>query len=71
MKIFCLTLGCVKNRVDSECLAGTLAAAGHTVVPTVEEADCALVNTCGFIRPAVEESVSAILDLEALKKIKS
>lgn len=70
MKIFCLTLGCVKNRVDSECLAGTLAAAGHTVVPTVEEADCALVNTCGFIRPAVEESVSAILDLEALKKNK-
>ncbi|WP_240484437.1 hypothetical protein [Synergistes jonesii] len=71
MKIFCLTLGCAKNRVDSECLAGALDAAGHTVVPLVEEADCALVNTCGFIRPAVEESVSVILDLEELKKNKS
>lgn len=70
MKVFCLTLGCAKNRVDSECLAGALDAAGHTVVPSVEEADCALVNTCGFIRPAVEESVSAILDLEELKKNK-
>lgn len=68
MKIYCLTLGCAKNRVDSECLAGALSSAGHTVVSSVEEAECAIVNTCGFIRPAVEESVAAILDLEELKK---
>ena len=68
MKIFCLTLGCAKNRVDSECLAGALAAAGHELVQTPEEAEAALVNTCGFIRPAVEESISAILELEKLKK---
>ena len=67
MKIFCLTLGCAKNRVDSECLAGALAAAGHELVAMPEDADAALVNTCGFIRPAVEESISAILDLEKLK----
>ena len=68
MKIFCLTLGCAKNRVDSECLAGALTAAGHQLVERPEDADAALVNTCGFIRPAVEESISAILDLEKLKK---
>ena len=68
MKIYCLTLGCAKNRVDSECLAGALSAAGHTAVSSVEEAECAIVNTCGFIRPAVEESIAAILDLEELKK---
>ncbi|MCR5335726.1 MAG: 30S ribosomal protein S12 methylthiotransferase RimO [Synergistes sp.] len=68
MRIYCLTLGCAKNRVDSECLAGALSAAGHIVVSSVEEAECAIVNTCGFIRPAVEESISAILDLEELKK---
>ena len=70
MKIYCLTLGCAKNRVDSECLAGALAAAGHELGPSAEDAECALVNTCGFIRPAVEESIAAILDLEELKKDK-
>lgn len=68
MKIFCLTLGCAKNRVDSECLAGALVAAGHTLVPEAEQAEAAIVNTCGFIEPAVKESVSAMLDLEELKK---
>ncbi|WP_418505208.1 30S ribosomal protein S12 methylthiotransferase RimO, partial [Cloacibacillus evryensis] len=53
-----------------ECLAGALAAAGHELVPSAEDAECALVNTCGFIRPAVEESIAAILDLEELKKDK-
>ncbi|MDO4988717.1 MAG: 30S ribosomal protein S12 methylthiotransferase RimO [Synergistes sp.] len=68
MRVFCLSLGCAKNQVDSECLAGALTAAGHVVVECAEDADCAIVNTCGFIRPAVEESISALLDLEELKK---
>ena len=68
MKIYILTLGCAKNRVDSECLAGALKAAGHELVPCVEEAQAAIVNTCGFIRPAVEESIEAILDLEELRQ---
>lgn len=67
MKVYCLTLGCSKNRVDSECLAGEILHAGHELVGEVESADACIVNTCGFIRPAVEESIAAILDLEQLK----
>lgn len=67
MKIYCLSLGCAKNRVDSECLAGELKRAGHEFVESVENAEIGIVNTCGFIRPAVEESVAAILELEELK----
>lgn len=67
MKIYCLSLGCAKNRVDSECLAGELKRAGHELVDSVENAEIGIVNTCGFIRPAVEESVGAILELEELK----
>jgi len=67
MKVFCLSLGCAKNRVDSECLAGELQRAGHILVDDVESADVGIVNTCGFIQPASEESIAAILDLEQLK----
>ncbi len=68
MKIFLLTLGCAKNQVDSERLAGMLEASGFDLVDDVKQAETALVNTCGFILPAVEESLDAILDLEHLKK---
>jgi len=67
VKVFVLSLGCAKNRVDSECLAGELERAGFTIVPKVSQAKIAIVNTCGFIQPACEESISAILDLEELK----
>ena len=67
MKIYILSLGCAKNKVDSECLAGELKRAGHILVEDVSLAEVGIVNTCGFIRPAVEESVAAILDLEQLK----
>lgn len=67
MKIYCLSLGCAKNRVDSESLAGELKRAGHELVEDVNEAEVGIVNTCSFIQPAVEESVAAILDLEGLK----
>ena len=68
MKIFILTLGCAKNRVDSECLVGRLESEGFKIVATAEDADCAIINTCGFIRPAVEENIEEILNLEDLKK---
>lgn len=68
MKVYCLSLGCAKNRVDSECLAGELKRAGHVMVDDVGSADIGIVNTCGFIQPASEESIAAILDLEQLKK---
>lgn len=67
MKIYCLSLGCAKNRVDSECLAGELKRAGHELVGDISAADIGIINTCGFIKPAVEESVAAILDMEELK----
>jgi len=55
-----ISLGCPKNRVDTERMLGVL---GGGLVPaeTVGEADLVLVNTCGFIRPAVEESVDTVL----------
>ena len=68
MKVFLLSLGCAKNTADSEVLAGMLKTAGHALVENAEEADVAFVNTCGFIQPAVEESIGAILDLEQLKE---
>ena len=67
MKIYCLSLGCAKNKVDSECLAGELERAGHSLVSDVEFAEVGIVNTCGFIQPASEESIAAILDLEQLR----
>lgn len=68
MKIYCLSLGCAKNRVDSECLAGELKRAGHELVDSAETAEVGIVNTCAFIKPAVEESIEAILELEELKR---
>lgn len=62
-----LSLGCAKNQVDSERLASALAAWGYELVETVEEAGVAIINTCGFIRPAAEESIRAILQMEELK----
>ncbi|MDD4365967.1 MAG: 30S ribosomal protein S12 methylthiotransferase RimO, partial [Synergistales bacterium] len=66
-RIFLLSLGCAKNQVDSELLAGRLEAAGMELVSAPEEADVALINSCGFIQPAVEESLAAYFDLEELK----
>ncbi|MDR3076687.1 MAG: 30S ribosomal protein S12 methylthiotransferase RimO [Synergistaceae bacterium] len=66
--VYCLTLGCSKNKADSELIAGALADAGAEVVREVELADVAIVNTCGFIRSAVEENISEILGLIQMKK---
>ncbi|WP_029433315.1 30S ribosomal protein S12 methylthiotransferase RimO [Blastococcus sp. URHD0036] len=56
-----VTLGCARNEVDSEELAGRLAADGYTLVEDAEGADAVLVNTCGFIESAKKDSVDAIL----------
>ena len=68
MRVHVLSLGCARNLVDSEGLAGLLEQAGHRFTDQVEEADCVVVNTCSFIREAEEESISAILGLADLKK---
>lgn len=63
-----VTLGCDKNTVDSERLLGRLAAAGARVSGEVCDADVVVVNTCGFIGAAKEESIEAILDATKLKE---
>ncbi len=62
-----VTLGCARNEVDSEELAGRLAADGWTLVDDVELAQVALVNTCGFIESAKKDSIDALLEANSLK----
>jgi ribosomal protein S12 methylthiotransferase len=62
------TLGCPKNRVDSEIMLGALAEAGYRLVQEPARADVIVVNTCGFIESAKEESVAAILELAEHKR---
>ena len=64
MKVNIITLGCSKNTVDSENLAGRLAAEGHTVYFDRLKNDCdtVIINTCGFIGDAKEESINTILE---------
>ncbi|MFC7573322.1 hypothetical protein ACFQX8_13400 [Klenkia terrae] len=57
-----VTLGCARNEVDSEELAGRLAADGYELVADAADADAVLVNTCGFIETAKKDSVDAILE---------
>ncbi len=65
--IFPITLGCPKNRVDSEVMLGLLTEAGCQITDDPDKADILLVNTCGFIQPAVEEAIDTIMDLIAIK----
>jgi ribosomal protein S12 methylthiotransferase RimO len=60
-------MGCARNEVDSEELAGRLAADGWTLVSDVESAEVALVNTCGFIESAKKDSIDALLEANSLK----
>ena len=62
-----ITLGCSRNEVDSEELAGRLAAEGWSLVDDVELAEVALVNTCGFIESAKKDSIDALLEANSLK----
>ena len=60
-KVFILSLGCAKNQVDSENLAGMMVSEGFEIVDTPDLADIALVNTCALIEPAVRESIEVAL----------
>lgn len=64
LRVYSQSLGCPKNRVDTERLLGSLGADVMTVSEP-EEADLAFINTCAFIGPAVEESVRAVVQLAA------
>ena len=62
-RVYFVSLGCPKNRVDAEAMLGTLGQDGYGVVESPEEADVIVVNTCAFVDEAKEESVNAILDM--------
>ncbi len=61
LSVYSVSLGCPKNRVDTEHLIGSLGVAIKPV-ESVEDAELVVINTCGFILPAVEESVRTILE---------
>ncbi len=67
-RVHLISLGCPKNRVDSEVMVGKLQQGAFQLVDSPEEADVIVVNTCSFIRPATEESVDTILEMAQLKK---
>ena len=66
--LYLMTLGCSKNRVDSEVMLGTLVGRGYALVSEPERARVIVVNTCSFIGPAKEESINAILQMAEHKK---
>ncbi len=66
-KVHIISLGCVKNTVDSEIIAGGLESAGIELVDEAQDASTIIINTCGFIGDAKEESVEVILDAAQLK----
>ncbi len=67
-KVHFISLGCPKNLVDSEIMAGTLMKDGYQVVSEPEDADTVIVNTCGFIEESKKESIQRIFDMSALKE---
>ena len=67
-RVYLHTLGCPKNRVDSEVMLGTLTEAGYRLVQDPAKAEIIVVNTCGFIESAKVESVEAIVELGDWKR---
>jgi ribosomal protein S12 methylthiotransferase len=66
--LYLLSLGCPKNRVDSEVMLGTLLERGYRIVEQPEEAEVVLINSCAFIGEAKQESIDAILEHAQLKE---
>ena len=66
-KVGFVSLGCPKNLVDSEVMMGTLQQAGYEITNRADEAETVVVNTCGFIESAKQESIDAILEAMRLK----
>jgi ribosomal protein S12 methylthiotransferase len=68
-KVHFVSLGCVKNRVDTEVMLGVADGAGWSIVDQPEEAEVIVVNTCGFIGEAKKESIDTIFELAEYKKV--
>ena len=67
-RIFLQSLGCDKNTVDAERMAHLLKQAGHELVAELESADCAVINTCGFIESAKREALDCVFDAVRCKQ---
>ncbi len=67
-RVHFVSLGCPKNLVDTEIMLGGLVKDGYRVVGTAEEADTVVINTCGFVEEAKQESIDKILEMAELKK---
>jgi ribosomal protein S12 methylthiotransferase len=67
MKIYIETLGCARNQVDGEMMAGQLKIAGFTLADDPGQAEIIIINTCGFIEEAINESIDTILYLAEFK----
>jgi ribosomal protein S12 methylthiotransferase len=68
LNVAVVTLGCDKNTVDSEKMKGYLLQSGYELVSSVEDADFVVINTCGFIQDAKEESLNTILEYVKVKE---
>jgi ribosomal protein S12 methylthiotransferase len=66
-RVHLVSLGCPKNRVDSEVMVGQLLGGGYQMVDAPDDADVIVVNTCSFIQPATEESIETVLDMARYK----
>ncbi len=62
-----ISLGCAKNLVDSEVMLGSMVAAGWELADSPDDAEMLILNTCGFIQPAVEEAIAEIFELVEIK----
>ena len=68
LKVGAISLGCSKNQVDTELMLGILVDAGYELTADEREADILIVNTCGFIDPAKQESIDTLLSLAEYKE---
>ena len=69
-KVHLISLGCARNRVDAEVMLGGMIDGGWEITDQPTEANAVVVNTCGFIGPAKEESIDTILEVAEYKKAK-
>ena len=67
-KVFVVTLGCAKNLVDSEYLVTGLKHVGYSMTDNIHQAGIVIINTCGFLDVAREESINKIIEIENKKK---
>jgi len=67
-KVSFISLGCSKNQVDLEYLMGSVRDEGYQITHIPEDSDAIVVNTCGFIEPAVNEAIENILEMSEVKK---